>query len=48
MTDYQNDKKAEKRAYKYRWLVWCFWPAVLAFLWIFRNEFVFIYYTRFF
>jgi len=29
MTDYQNEKAAERRAHKYRWLVWGFVPAVI-------------------
>jgi len=50
MTDYQDDKAAERRAHKYRWLVWLFVPAVFLFGFIltFRNEIAFFYYTRIF
>jgi hypothetical protein len=33
LTDYEKDKEAEKRAHKYRWLVWGFVPAVAVIYW---------------
>ena len=50
MTDYQKDKAAEKRAHKYRWFVWLFVPVVflVGTILTFRNELVFLYYTRIF
>ncbi len=29
MTDYELDQEANEFAHRYRWWVWCFWPAVL-------------------
>ena len=37
MTDDQNDKRAEKRAYKYRWYVWLAVPGALFALWFYLD-----------
>lgn len=50
MTDYRDDKRAERRAHKYRWVVYGVLPFLflLAILLTFHNELVFFYYTRIF
>ena len=43
LTDYQNEKKAEKTAHKYRWLVWLFVPVALFLASIFIPIIVFLH-----
>jgi hypothetical protein len=50
MSDYERNEAANVAAHKYRWVVWLAVPTIfcLAFVWICRNELVFLYYTKVF